>query len=313
MTIVLADIGGTHIRLARLEGNEIKNPEKLLVGDFPDTQSALTSYCKKPGSILIATAAQPDTGGIFHFTNNEKQILDPAALRGAGWDVKIIVNDFAASARGAIASDRHIVLRKGRADGQSPSAIIGPGTGLGLAYMVPLGNQCWHVQQTFGGHMKAASVTDEHHFIMKLIRRLYGDERTIVYEDVASGRALPVLYQAVCMHNGIQPAYAQAKDMLLHASDAHVKQTLRLFHEFLGLFAHNVVVTGHAFGGLYIDGGVTQRLYEAGLFDFESFAKFMALKVTPIVIDRLETAPVFMINDPFIALRGLAEMVKDGV
>lgn len=312
MATVLADIGGTHARFAMLESGKIVNPKKLSVDDFKDIQSALQSYCGKPCTLMIATAAQPDNCNMWRITNNKKWIIDPALLNNAGWDVKILINDFAASARGALVSEKLVVLREGYADEQNPRAVIGPGTGLGLAYMTPAPGGNWHIQQTFGGHMKAAMLTSEQHAIANLVQQLHGDNHVIIYEDLASGRALPLLYRAICLHNGAEPVVTETKDMLNRASDANVKQALRLFHEFLGLFAHNVVVTGHAFGGLYIDGGVTHRLFESGLFDFESFAKFMAPNVTRIVKERLESTPVFIVNDPFVALRGLAEMAKNG-
>lgn len=312
MAAILIDIGGTHARFASLENGAIVNPQRLPVAEFLDFESALQSYCKAPSTLLIATAAHPDEKGIWRFVNNNKWIIDPETLRKAGWDVKTIINDFAGSAWGALADDSLVVLREGRADPKAPRAIIGPGTGLGLAYMIPLPGGKWHVQQTMGAHMAAAAPTDEQCAVMKLVQGIHGAGHVVTYEDVASGRALPVLYKAVCMKNGTRAVFTDAKSLLLNAEDADVKQTLRLFHEFLGLFAHNIVVTGHAYGGLYVDGGITHRLDEAGLFDFPTFATFMAPAVTTVVRQRLESTPVYLVNKPFAALRGLAEIAKNG-
>jgi len=311
-TTILADIGGTHARFTLLEKGTIKNPEKRAVNDFPDIETALRDYAPDCKNLMIATAAQPDDKNIWHMANNDKWVINPDLLKQNGWHLKIIMNDFAASARGALADSTLITLRAGHADDKSPCAIIGPGTGLGLAYMIPLPRKKWHIQQTCGAHMMATTMTDEQHTITKLTRRLYTDQRIITFEDVASGRALPFLYGAVCMHNGVSPVFETTQDILGHADNIQVMQTLRLFHEFLGLFAHNVVVTGHTFGGLYLDGGITQRLYKAGLFDMDTFIKFMMPRVTPMVRKRLEAVPIHMVNDPFVALRGLAEMAKDG-
>ncbi|MBI4031171.1 MAG: glucokinase [Proteobacteria bacterium] len=316
MATVLADIGGTHARFAILGKGKIENPEKLAVADFKSFPAALNHYCPRPGDLLIATAAQPDgQNGRWRFLNNGKWVIDPAQLKKAGWGARLIVNDFAASARGAVAlrGKNLIAVRKGVAGKGDSRAVIGPGTGLGLAYAVPCGKGGWRVQETMGGHMAAAAVTEEQSGIMALMSRIYGDGRTLVYEDLASGRALPFLYRAVCEFRGCRPKLRSAEDLLAKAKDSSdAKETLRLFHEFLGLFAHNAVVTGHAFGGLYIDGGVTQKLYASGLFDFRRFAAFMELAVAPAVRKRLRQTPVYIVNNPFIALRGLAEMAKDG-
>lgn len=311
MVTVLADIGGTHARFAILDNGNILNPQRVSVDDFPGIRQALQNYCNTPCALMIATAAQPDGRNVWRITNNKKWIIDPALLKDSGWDVKILINDFAASARGALVSNQTVILREGRPDEKNPRVIIGPGTGLGLAYMTPLRDKRYHIQETFGGHMAATAQTEEQCAIVNIIRELHGGEHTVIYEDVASGRALPLLYKAVCVRNGAEPDVIDARTMLNCADDLNVKQTLRLFHEFLGLFAHNAIVTNHAFGGLYIDGGMAHRLYEAGLFDFESMAKFMTLNVTPVVLDKLNATPVCILNDPFAALRGLAEMAKD--
>lgn len=322
MTIIATDIGGTHARLALVENGTIRQPEKLAAAEFPTFPAALESWCvkhkqKSGGKLLIATAAQPGTDGVWRFLNGGNSwIIDSKALGKAGWQVEILVNDFAASAHGALTlpSSSLTALREGRGTDGAGKVILGPGTGLGMAYMMPFGNK-WRVQETFGGHMLAAALTDEQFTVIKTIRGLRGGKPDVVPEDLASGRALPNLYKAVCVINGRTPADITADEILANANspDARqvIHQVLRLFHEFLGLFAHNVVVTTHAFAGVYLDGGVIQRLYAAKLFDRESFEKGFVPAMVPTVRAALAATPVWLINDPFVALRGLADMMDN--
>jgi len=185
---------------------------------------------------------------------------------------------------------------------------LGPGTGLGLAYVIPVARGGWHVQETFGGHMVAASLNDEQAAIIATLR---ADGHAVVYEDLASGRGLPALYRAVCKAAKTKPIYGDTAEIFENAKDKHVRTTLRLFHEFLGLFAHNAAVTGHAFGGLYLDGGVIQKIYEGGLFDSDAFVRGLIPECVPVVKKALQDVPVYLVNDPFIALRGLAELYKN--
>ena len=322
---ILADIGGTHARFALSdERGALQNIEKYAAADFSDFATALDSYCAnngvpQGGPIAIATAAQPCEDGVYRFTNNNKWQIIPSALVQVGWQVKLVVSDFKALARGAAALDETgtVQMKAGAAKPGQPIAVIGPGTGLGLAYATVLDDGHIHIQRTYGGHMLAAAATDEQFTIMKLVRRLLPEMRTVVYEDMASGRALPLLYKAVCLYSGRPPQDMEAEDLLAQVKDAGpemettAQQTLRLFHEFLGLFAHAAVVTGNAFGGVYLDGGVFQKLREAGLFDFPRFEKFMVLNPVPIVKEALEKVPVYAITDPYVTLRGLQEMLKD--
>ena len=316
MTTVCADIGGTHVRFAVAEKNSLINSRKLAVGDFANLGDALKSYCaesgvKNQGRLLIALAARRYDGGIWRFGNNNDWIIDEHAP-APGWDIGLIENDFRASAYGAVflSDDKLEILRKGKPS-LDPRVILGPGTGLGNAYMIPLKDKSWHVQETFGAHMLAASLTDEQHDILKLVKRLRGGDHIVIPENVASGSGLPVLYKAVCLYGGKTHEIKTVEELLKRKDDPFVIQTLRLFHEFLGLFAHNAVVTFHAFGRLYLDGGIIHRLYEADLFDFQMFSQFMVLNPVPVVKDRLETIPVSLVNDPYVALHGLLGMEKD--
>jgi glucokinase len=319
MTTVAADIGGTHARFAFIEDGALGAPEKQAVRDFPGLIPALASWCarynrKAEGELLIATAAQPGADGVWRFLNgNNPWVVDRKALLKAGWHLKILVNDFAASAHGAVRlpADSLAVLRPGSGQTGANRAILGPGTGLGMAFMIPLADGRWHVQETFGGHMLAAALTDEQTQIIKFVRELREGRTEVVPEDLASGRALPGLYQAVCLLNKQRPQLATADEILADAGKDMPRQAVRLFHEFLGLFAHNVAVTTNSFGGIYLDGGVVQRLHEKNLFDRAAFERFFIPAVVPSVHAALAATPVWLVRDPFVALRGLAEMVDN--
>lgn len=318
MAAILTDIGGTHARFAVLEGGSAAAPETLAAQDFPTLADALAVYCERRGvrsggTLYPALAANPGPDGRYRFLNRNPWIVGREELGAAGWDVPFFANDFAASARGAVVlpPEGLLTLKPGAGGAKYPRAILGPGTGLGLAYMFPLPRGGWHVQGTSGGHMLAAAATDEQAEILRLVRTLRGGDVIPIPEDVASGRGLPVLYRAVCQRGGYEPRFDNAADIIKNADDPAAAETLRLFHEFLGLFAHHAAITGHAFGGLYLDGGIVQALHAAGLFDKAAFEKYLMLEVVPSVKERMKGMPVHLIRDPYVALRGLAEMAKD--
>jgi glucokinase len=301
---ILADIGGTHARFARLENGQIMEPRRVEVAAFSSLEDALHDYtdAQKITHLSLATAAQPDAEGVYRFYNANPWQFDAASLKP-----RHLVNDFVAAAWGTLAPEtQRITLHEGKPDHKAPITVLGPGTGLGLAYVHQ--EPAVFVQETFGGHMSIATLTEEQHRITGLIRRLKGNGQAVIPEDAASGRGLILLYRALCLQNGVTPRIEDAAEMIYQAGDPLVRQTLRLFHEFLGLFAQQAVVTGHGFGSLVIGGGVAERLYEFGLFDVSSFRKFLMPDLAPIVQAKLETLPIHLISDPFLALRGLALM-----
>ena len=307
---LLCDLGGTHIRFALNGGaaGELQAPVKLPAAHFTGLADAVSHYAKSQGvsaqdGILLAA-----TGPLSQPWPAESTVAEDTRILGR-------VSDFEASAWGAplLSGDQLLTLRPGIGNPAEPRAILGPGTGLGLAYMLPEADGRWRIQKTHGGHMQAALLSEEHMLLAALISRLKGNAHTIIYENFCSGRSLPVLYKAVCQMQGEKAQeIACAEDLLKLDMHPALQTCLRVFHEMLGLFAHSCAVTLNAYGGLYFDGGMVQRLRERNLFDVDTVLRFMTLDPVATVRDDLDKMPVWLVNDPFIALRGLAAMDRAG-
>lgn len=317
--LLMADIGGTHARFSILKDGKFINTEKYKATEFESLEKALFHYCMATGTspegeLLIATAAQKEKDDIWRFTNKNTWEISKEELDQAGWTVRLLLNDFVASAKGAVCAKtgKEKCLKEGKNYPELPKAIIGPGTGLGLAYAYPEPDEkSWRIQETFGGHMLATMLSEEQKTIANLVAR--DRDTTLVPEDLCSGRGLILLYRAICTYHGASPNIYDPSDLLDKPDHDYVPTTLRLFHEFLGLFTHNALVTAHAFGGLYLNGGVLHALDRNNLFDFEIFEKYMILNPVPVVKDMLETTPVYLIEDPFIALEGLKSYYEEGL
>ncbi len=309
---ILTDIGGTHIRLAVMGPDGPAECARYPVTDFPDLVSALSAYSPgKTGRLYIATAAWPHDDGNWRFARPGRWVIAPDALAAAGWDLAYIGNDFAASALGAVTQDQdalHTIRPAAEAQTlRERCAVLGAGTGLGLAYV-----QNGTVHETYGGHMDIPQRTEEQHMIIRLVRRLKDNDRPVCAEDAISGPGLMLLYRAACLMHGTQAVCETPDGMFDTPGDPAAAQALRLFHELLGLFAHNAVLYGHAFGSLYIDGGIAHKLAAAGLFDTSAFLAAFTGDPLPLVKDRLGTVPVYIVTDPYIALRGLARKAEHG-
>lgn len=302
---ILSDIGGTYARFVKADGDTFTEPQKYRADDFETLEDALQEYCSdERGELSIATAAYED-GDVWQFVNQNKWVMNPASLKENGWDIKAILNDFAASTWGLIDldPDSQNILHEGESV-EAPKCLIGPGTGLGLGYLVPTDNGP-HVQRTHGGHMIATAATEEQWLIMKTVRRQKGGTQVNVFEHFVSGPGLYNIYSALNLIAGKTPKADSPEEMLDHKDDACVQDALRLFHEFFGLFARTVTITGHSYGGLYLTGGVLERLKNAGLFDFELFQQFFTLPGVDSATDALQNTPIIHVTDPHLAMNGL--------
>ncbi len=279
---ILCDIGGTYARFGLEDAGEIINISKYEAAGFKNLHNCLLQYCadhtlKPKGSLRIATAAYPDETGAWRFVNNNKWVIDPAKLKPKGWTVEKIINDFEASTYALLGlGDDEFTVLKGAPKTSGTKCVIGPGTGLGLGYLHHLDPP--FVQKTHGGHMPIACETDAQFEAVQAIK----SSNLVVFENIFSGPGLQALREL----------YGE-------------KKALRLFHEFFGLFAANVVITGHAYDGLYLTGGVLENLMEAGLFDFKTFEKWFCIKGALSVQTALENTPIIHVKTPYPALKGL--------
>ncbi|MCB1720161.1 MAG: glucokinase [Rhodospirillales bacterium] len=305
---ILADIGGTYARFAVSSPESPEKIAKYEAVDFKNLQEALAHYCqehalKPSGPLRIAAAGSPENG-LWAFVNKNTWIIDPKELEGEGWQVERIVNDFEAAAWSLLVleGDDLNVVRSG-APASPSKCILGPGTGLGLAY-VHQGDRPV-VQPTHGGHLPVACLTDEQVLVIQAVQRLKNNDTIAVYENVVSGPGLYNLYRALCLIGGSSVQVQSPEEMLQRLDDLKVSTALRLFHEFLGLFAASSVIAGHAYGGLYLTGGVLGRLIEAGQFDQEHFKRWFCLHgIAPVTRD-LRAMPIYHITYLYPALKGL--------
>ncbi len=306
---VLVDMGGTYVRFAVGEGGRPARAKKYEAEKFPAFTDALEHYAAETGvektALLIATAAHPDAQNIWHFVNRNKWKLDPADLSRRGWPVQLILNDFEAATWGLAVSRDAAVLRQGKMKASKPSCLIGPGTGLGLGYLIPLRGDNYHVLGTMGGHLPVAATTEEQIRVLRTVEKIRNDGNLPVFDSIVSGPGLFRLYTACCALGEEKQTAQTPEELLDNASGPAFRDALRLFHEFFGLFAATVVVAGNAWGGLYLTGGVMDRLAAKGLFDFAHFEKFFAGAFVPAVKSALEQIPVLHVTDPLLSFHGL--------
>ena len=103
--IVLADIGGTNIRLAvqdeQTPHSGLDAIESLPCSDFAGVEQALASYCERrcirPQALLLAVAADLH-GDDVTITNNHWRFQGVSAARACGASRYMLINDFCAQA-----------------------------------------------------------------------------------------------------------------------------------------------------------------------------------------------------------------------
>jgi glucokinase len=304
--VLLADIGGTHSRFALLGSSD--RPEQVVSWDnnsYATLEDAVSSYLAtvkaRPQAAVLAVAG-PVTGREIALTNRSWHFdLDDLASRFGFSDIQAI-NDFEAQAwaLGQLRAGDYRSIGATPATVQSArgvKVVLGPGTGLGVAALVPLAKG-WLPLATEGGHMSFGAASKEEE---PVFARLH-ESGPVSAEMVVSGMGLPRLHKE--LHPGATAASAEAVVQQAQAGDAPAAATIRLFVRLLGRFAGDVALTFKALGGVYIAGGVTGKL--GALFDEAIFRA--AFEAHPPYGDLLKSIPTYLITVAHPGLIGCAAL-----
>jgi glucokinase len=305
--VLLADIGGTHSRFALLASSG--GPERVVSWSndgFDSLEAAIAAYMadlgEKPKAGMFAVAG-PVTGRRIALTNRGWHFnLDDLAKR-FGFSSLDAINDFEAQAwaLGQLQPGDYLTIGDGARTQSSHGVkvVLGPGTGLGVAALVPVGDG-WQAIPTEGGHVSfAAAGPDEE----PIFARMHKDG-LVSAEMVISGSGLPRLHLAV--NAGAAPlATAEIVAQAL-AGDPATAATIRIFVRLLGRFAGDVALMFKAVGGVYIAGGVTGKL--GILFDAAIFRA--AFEMHPPYGALLQSVPTYLITVAHPGLIGCAACAR---
>lgn len=266
----MADIGGTNARFAlvdRSTGAELARHDYPSAGfdsSFDLVAQALADFDSQPvaaalalaGPVSQATLAQR-TGSL---TNGNLQ-FDAATLRQRFGCDFLLLNDFVAVAAAIGAETAVTPVGALQVPKAGVCAVLGPGTGLGMAYLVPSATLGYEVYASEGGNADFAPVDELEQEVLGLLRGSLGHVRI---ESLVSGPGLVNLYGAVSALWGSRPVHADAAQITAAALDADPvsHQCLEMFCGMLGTAAGNFALATGARGGVYLAGGILPRIRE---------------------------------------------------
>ena len=267
---LLADIGGTNIRLAWQAGPDapLQDTRVLRCAEYPTVEAAIRTYLAEVAAPAPQEAAfgiaNPVVGDEVRMTNHSWSFSQQALKEALGLQRLRVINDFTALAL-ALPTLTPDLLRQvggGQAVAGQAVALLGPGTGLGVSGLVyPPGASHGVPLAGEGGHVTLAAETRLEFEVLERIAQRYGH---VSAERAVSGQGLVDIYHAVRVLAGqggtevIQAA--QVTELALVEGDALATQALELFCGFLGSVAGNLVLTLGARGGVYLGGGIVPRL-----------------------------------------------------
>jgi glucokinase len=309
---LVADIGGTNARFGWIEarGTPVEHVRTLPAREHEGPADAARAYLQairvqlerdlpppRRAALAVASAVGEDR---VEFANSHWAFSRSEVQASLGLGQLLVLNDFEALAL----SLPRLAPSQLRTHGTLPVAagtlaVVGPGTGLGVAGLVQT-RHGWRAIAGEGGHVTIAAADAFEDDLLRIVRRTYPH---VSAERQLSGIGLPVLHAAMCELAGSAAREATTEEIVrasLDRSDAMSERTIETFFAMLGTHCGNVALTLGARSGVFIGGGIVPRLgdrfFESRFRErFESKGRLRAY---------LQAIPTALITDTLAALSG---------
>ncbi len=330
---LIADIGATNARFAlQRPGARPQAPVVLRCAEHDGIEAAVRAALARAGAeappldAAVAVAA-PVVGDRVEMTNHPWRFSRERLRRALGLRRLVVINDLTAIALSLPRLGRGERRRVGggRRARRAPIAVLGPGTGLGVSGLLPVGDLPspkrslgfaqaggWVPLAGEGGHADLAPGDDEELAILERLRRRFDH---VSLERALSGPGLVNLYRALAEIEGgatADPDLPTAKEIAARARAGTCRRSSAAVATFCGLLgaaAGDLALTLGARGGVYIAGGIVPKLGPA--FDAERFRRRFEAKGR--LGAYLAPIPTYVVTAAEPALLGLAGLLDDTV
>ena len=265
-------------------------------------------FCSRSSAIL--GVAGPIKVDEIDLTNCDWVIQPKVMIRDLGFENVVVINDFEAQALAAASLGPEYLDKIGGGEIRASSSrvVVGPGTGLGVAGLVHA-RHTWFPVPGEGGHVDMGPRTPRDYELFPLYEPIEG---RISAEQLLCGRGLMNIYRAVSKANGVAPVAANPAEVTSSwsdGSDPAAVEAIELFVTYLGRVAGDLAMIFMARGGVFLAGGIAQRIIPA--LNHPRFRQAFEDKAPHSGILRM--IPTFVITHPLAALSGLAAYARTPV
>lgn len=321
------DVGGTKTRLAIYDrdsgGNFARHAtEQFVSAEFPNLQTIISEF-------LTGKESKVDTGcvgvpgpvsdGKVSITNLPWKLSETEIEASTGLSRLRLVNDLYATTAALPRfreQDLMTIVPGVRTSEPGIAAVVAPGTGLGMGYLLQQGGEAVTIIPSEGGHGRFAP-SDQRE--IELLSFLMERSGYVSNEDLLCGPGIKNIYDFVSSRNpgkvtpDLQEAVKGAKDpaavisrRALEKADSICVETLEIFVSVLASHCGNTAVSTIATGGIFLGGGIPPKI--APLLDTPLFLeKFLERGKMSNLIKQI---PVYLIKDDFAALTGAASLAS---
>lgn len=345
-TVLLSDVGGTNIRFACLQDGVLTSIEHFKRTEFNSLEEAINLYLsllkKTPDSMIFGVAGLVENNASF-LTNGQWFVDGMALQKIYGNDFVLVVNDFVLQGYGILGLKEKDLFQigSGTIQKENPCIVLGPGTGLGICFLIYDSVKGYCVLPSEGGHTSVCALTENQ---QKIINVMAEHKNHLSFERLLSGSGLCLLYQAICkigkdlggdftwmeeMHqmqeafqsilldenspkNVFENIEAEQVTALAEKGYTNAVLTFWYFFQFLGIFAGNMALSLKTSGGVFFVGDLLSNNFIKTLLARSYFRKYFENKGRfSTYLNKIPTFLVLKKDIPFSGLTYLASRFKN--
>jgi glucokinase len=257
----------------------------------------------------VLAVAGPIVGDEVAFSNSAWRFSIDDMRRRLGLRRVVVINDLVAHALSvaSLSPDEVGSLKSGTRDPTRPVLVIGPGTGLGVAFLLNNAGTLVGIPSE-AGHATFAPMDRVQAEILLHLQGQYGH---VPVERLLSGPGLLVIATTLAQMNGQTIDVHDPRDVSARAAAGECsicREAMKVFSSILGSTAGNLALTLLTGGGVFITGGLCRGLRP--LLDLDNLIQAFVAKGR--LRSYLEAIPIDQILRPHAALLGAAKYAESG-
>ena len=295
MNLLVIDIGGTNIRYLEIfkgKKNKIIKEKISSTSRFHNLLNEVISNCSNPIHNIVISAAGPKSNNSIKMTN-QKFVIDSQKIKKK-FNLKncFLLNDLEAAGYilHKVSKDNKKIIKKGKKTNSS-QALITPGTGLGLSFVID--NKIVIPSEIGNSKILISDIIDRN--------KKFSYSNFLKIEDFLSGPGLSKIYKSFYKKD------VSSSEVVFQGMNNNPKalRVIKIFIEILAKFLAEISLIYVPGNGIFLSGSLMRSL--KNFIDNDKFEDIFLKQVNKTHRKLLESIEINLIDKEHLSILGCIE------
>ena len=295
MNLLVIDIGGTNIRYLEIfkgKKNKIIKEKISSTSRFHNLLNEVISNCPNPIHNIVISAAGPKSNNSIKMTN-QKFVIDSQIIKKK-FNLKncFLLNDLEAAGYilHKVSKDNKKIIKKGKKTNSS-QALITPGTGLGLSFVID--NKIVIPSEIGNSKILTSDIIDRN--------KKFSYSNFLKIEDFLSGPGLSKIYKSFYKKD------VSSSEVVFQGMNNNPKalRVIKIFIEILAKFLAEISLIYVPGNGIFLSGSLMRSL--KNFIDNDKFEDIFLKQVNKTHRKLLESIEINLIDKEHLSILGCIE------